>query len=197
MKVGYATIARHPESLRDLIRSELSFWDWEVIEFSYDDSDQSIKDKLKLCDGVLFAPARFLSYDVLKAAEKCKIFQIWSSGYDKFNVDAARKLGIPLCNNGGGNSVSVAEHTIMLILAIYKNLINAHAMTLSGNWSGNQHGMDQFTLEGKTLGLIGLGAIGRGVAIRAKAFGADVIYYDPYKQDNEFEKCSLDSLLNR
>lgn len=193
--VGYIGIERHPASLRELVRSMLKEKGWDIFESIYEDSSCDIKKTLSESDAILFAPARYLPYELLKCAEKCKIFQIWSSGYDKFNLEAAKKLGIPTCNNGGGNAVAVSEHAIMMILATYKNLINNHMRTINGNWQGNSHGMDQFILKGKRLGIVGLGSIGCDVARLGKAFNAEVQFYDPFVDNNDYKKVSLETLL--
>ncbi len=197
--IAYIGISRHPEDLRQLIRSSLRNYNWNILEAQYEDSDEHIAEVLRSSEAVLFAPARYLSDHVLKNGMECKLFQIWSSGYDKFNINAANKYQIPVANNGGGNSVAVYEHTILLMLAVYKNLVNAHRMTVSGDWSGNSHGMDQFILKGKKLGIIGLGNIGTGVAKLAVAFGMEVSFYDInpniHLNQSGFQKKSFDQIL--
>jgi D-3-phosphoglycerate dehydrogenase len=115
------------------------------------------------------------------AARHVKLMQLWSSGYDKFNAAAAAARNIPVANNGGANAVSVAEHTILLMLAVAKVLPDSHRRTVTGQWAGNSHGLDMFLLHGKTLGVIGFGNIGRRVASRAAGFGMNILYADPVK----------------
>ena len=129
-------------------------------------------------DFVLFAPGRALSSEVMKSAKNVKLMQLWSSGYDKFNIKDSIHYKIPVANNGGGNAISVAEHTILLMLSVCKWLPDSHSRTVEGRWEGNSHGIDMLLLNKKTLGLIGFGNIGKEVAIRAKGFGMDIIYYD-------------------
>jgi phosphoglycerate dehydrogenase-like enzyme len=94
-----------------------------------------------------------------------------------------------VCQNGGANSVAVAEHTIMLILAVYRKLVTFHQNVAQGRWhDGIPRSVDIFELEGKTVGLVGLGHIGQQVARRLKPFDADLIYYDAFRRSPEEEE---------
>ncbi len=131
-------------------------------------------------DFLIIWPA-VLSDEVLKAAKKCRLVQLLSAGYDKMNLTLADELRIPVANNGGANSVAVAEHTMMLILAIYRKLVvNANRVSGGGWRASRDRRPDVFELEGKTLGLIGIGNIAKKVAKRTRAFDAQVQYYDRY-----------------
>jgi phosphoglycerate dehydrogenase-like enzyme len=112
-------------------------------------------------------------------AKKLKLVQLLSAGYDRCDIEAARRAGVPICNNGGANSVAVAEHTLMLILAVCRRLIWQHQNVSGGRWRGNNwQDKHIYELEGKTLGIIGLGTIGKKVARLAQAFDMNVIYFD-------------------
>ncbi|MGH7987907.1 MAG: 2-hydroxyacid dehydrogenase [Candidatus Binataceae bacterium] len=125
---------------------------------------------------------RYLPEQAYLDARRLKLVQVLSAGYDFVNIEGARKARIPVCSNGGANSVAVAEHAIMLMLAVYRKLIAFHLNVTAGKWhQGLPRAVDIFELEGKTVGLIGLGNIGRQVARRVKAFDARVIYYDTYR----------------
>lgn len=114
-----------------------------------------------------------------KSAPKLKLLQLLSAGYDRIDIEAARRAGVPVCNNGGANSVAVAEHALMLMLAVSRRLVWQHAMVASGRWRGNDvANVKLYELYGRTLGIIGLGTIGKKVARLGKAFGMDVRYYD-------------------
>ncbi len=112
-------------------------------------------------------------------AKKLRLVQLLSAGYDKCDIEAARRAGIPICNNGGANSVAVAEHTLMLMLAVCRRLIWQHQNVSGGRWRGNNwQEKHVYEVEGKTLGIIGLGTIGKKVARLARAFDMNVIYFD-------------------
>ncbi len=144
-----------------------------------------------------------ISDRVMQAARKCRLIQLLSAGYDRMNLKLASDLGIPVANNGGANSVAVAEQTILLILACYRKLLLYTDNVRAGRWRPTQdRRIDVFELEGKTLGLIGIGNIARQVARRARAFDVSLQYYDKYAQLSPSEEdalgvrsVSLDELL--
>jgi phosphoglycerate dehydrogenase-like enzyme len=121
-------------------------------------------------------------------AKRLKLVQVLSAGYDRVNIAGARLARVPICQNGGANSVAVAEHTIMLMLAVYRKLVTFHQNVAAGRWhEGIPRSVDIFELEGKTVGLVGLGYIGQQVARRLKAFDTEVIYYDAFRRSPEEE----------
>jgi phosphoglycerate dehydrogenase-like enzyme len=114
-----------------------------------------------------------------RTAPKLRLFQLLSAGYDRCDIEAARRAGVPICNNGGANSTAVSEHAIMLMLAVCRRLVWQHGNVAAGRWRGNDLAQTRlYELRGRTLGIIGLGAIGKKVARLAKAFGMAVQYYD-------------------
>jgi phosphoglycerate dehydrogenase-like enzyme len=124
-------------------------------------------------------PRAELNGDFFKAAPGLKLVQLISAGYDRLDVEAARRAGVPVANNGGANSVAVAEHTMMLILATMKRLVWQHVNVVAGKWRVGDLGEQRvYELAGKTLGIVGLGTIGKRVARRAPAFDMRVQYYD-------------------
>ena len=117
--------------------------------------------------------------DFYKIAPKLKLIQLISAGYDRLDVEAARKAGVPVANNGGANSVAVAEHTIMLILSALKRQTWQHNNVVASKWRVGDIGEQKvYELAGKTVGIVGLGTIGRKVARRLAGFDVKVIYYD-------------------
>ena len=202
LKLLYVYEERIPTSLRQLVLNSIPADMFVVDSMVYIISDAEKCKKMRWADVVLFAPGRYLPDVVFRSATHIKLMQLWSSGYDKFNIKDARKYSIPVANNGGANAISVAEHTLLLMLAIYKSLPDSHRRTVEGRWEGNSHGMDMFLLYKKTLGIVGLGNIGREVARRASAFGMTVLYYDPVRAAPEIEYtlgveyCDFDTLLS-
>ena len=113
---------------------------------------------------------------IQKALPRLKIIAKYGIGVDKIDVDYATDQGIPVAFTPGVNHTTVAEHCFMLMLALSKKLIEHVEWTKQGLWkreTGNE-------IAGKTLGIIGLGRIGREMAIRAKAFGMEVLAQDIY-----------------
>jgi phosphoglycerate dehydrogenase-like enzyme len=122
------------------------------------------------------------------AAPRLKLIQLLSAGYDRCDVEAARRAGVPICNNGGANSTAVAEHTLMLMLAVCRRLVWQHGNVAAGRWRGNNLAQTRlYELRGRTLGIIGLGTIGKKVARLARAFGMAVQYYDLVRLSEEAE----------
>jgi phosphoglycerate dehydrogenase-like enzyme len=120
-----------------------------------------------------------MNKDFFAAGPRLKLVQLTSAGYDRVDIEAARQARVPVSNNGGANSVAVAEHTLMLILAVMKKLAWQHANCVEGKWRvGDFAETRVYELSGKTLGIVGLGTIGKKVARRALAFDMQVQYYD-------------------
>jgi len=115
--------------------------------------------------------------DLFRIGPKLRLVQLLSAGYDQADLEAARTAGVPVCNNGGANSVAVSEHAVLLMLAVSRQLVRQHLSVAAGNWRGNQTPRVH-ELRGKTLGIVGLGTIGKKTARLAQAFGMTVIYYD-------------------
>ena len=111
-------------------------------------------------------------------ATNLKLVQLLSAGYDTVDIEASRNAGRPICNNGGANAISVAEHAMMLMLTVSRRVIWQHDNVSGGRWRGNGPSPRMYELAGKTLGIIGLGNIGKKVAKRAQAFGMNVHYFD-------------------
>jgi phosphoglycerate dehydrogenase-like enzyme len=123
--------------------------------------------------------ARQMGGEFFRSAPKLRLVQLISAGYDHVDVESARKAKVPVANNGGANAIAVAEHTIMLMLAVQKRLVRFHNDVVSGKWrAGNPSESRIYELAGKTLGIVGLGNIGKKVARRAAAFDMAVQYYD-------------------
>ena len=123
--------------------------------------------------------ARNMGTEFFRSAPKLKLVQLLSAGYDRVDVEAARKAGVPVSSNGGANAIAVAEHTILLMLAVLKQLVRFHLDVVAGKWRPPASSESPvYELAGRTVGIIGLGNIGKKVARRAAAFDARVQYYD-------------------
>jgi phosphoglycerate dehydrogenase-like enzyme len=123
-----------------------------------------------------------------QAAPRLRLVQLFSAGYDHVDLEAARRAGVPVANNGGANSRAVAEHTILLMLAVNRRLVQYHEMTAAGRWRGNQPMPTLFEMHGKTLGIIGFGTIGKRVArIAAGGFDMHIQYNDIVRLSEDTE----------
>src|SRR5262245_62736541 len=116
----------------------------------------------------LGSPRMGIGNEFFRAAPRLKLVQLTSAGYDRVDLEAARKAGVPVANNGGSNSAAVAEHTILLMLAVLKKLVWHHNNVAAGKWRvGDFATTRTYELEGKRLGIVGIGNIGKKVARRA------------------------------
>jgi phosphoglycerate dehydrogenase-like enzyme len=121
-----------------------------------------------------------------KRAPNLKLVQLLSAGYDRVDIEAARRARIPVCNNGGANSTAVSEHAILLMMAVCRRIVWQHQNVAAGRWRGNNvEDVRLYELRGRTLGIVGLGTIGRKTAKLANAFGMDVQYYDTRRLTEE------------
>ena len=117
-----------------------------------------------------------------------RLLQILSAGWDYLNIDLIRHLGVPVANNGGANSWAVADHAVLLILAVYHRLIEADSAVRSGRWREPLDGTNAFELAQKTVGVLGMGSIGRQVARRLRGFDARLVYHDVVRQPRAAER---------
>jgi len=130
------------------------------------------------CDALFVRSAVKVNRDVLSKAPKLRVIGRAGVGVDNVDLDAASAAGVVVMNTPGGNAVSVAEHTLALMLALARAVPQASASTKSGKWEKKKFLGNE--LRGKTLGIIGLGSIGREVVKRARAFEMQIVAHDPY-----------------
>jgi phosphoglycerate dehydrogenase-like enzyme len=138
-------------------------------------------------DFVLVATTR-LTEEVIGRATRLRLIQHQGVGYDNIDLAAARAHGIPVAICPAGTSIGVAEHVFLLILAVYKRLLEADSSLRRGEWLQWALRPTSFEIAGKTVGLVGLGRIGREVATRARAFAAEVVYFDTMRADPAIEQ---------
>ncbi len=142
--------------------------------------DEPVPEALHTADFVLVATTP-LTAAHLAGAPRLRLVQHQGVGYDKTDVAAALAHGIPVALCPAGTSIGVAEHVFLLILALYKQLRAAESGLRAGTWLQWELRPGSYELAGKTVGLLGLGRIGREVAVRARAFAAEVCYYDVFR----------------
>ncbi len=129
-------------------------------------------------DALMVRSASKVTAEVINRAEKLKIIGRAGVGVDNIDIPAATAKGIIVINSPGGNTIAATEHTMAMMLAMSRNIPIANETMQKGEWNRKQYvGVE---LRNKTLGVIGMGRIGSGVAKRAMAFDMNVIAYDPY-----------------
>jgi D-3-phosphoglycerate dehydrogenase len=116
--------------------------------------------------------------ELIEAGRKLRVIGRAGVGIENVDVDAATRRGIIVMNTPGGNTISTAEHTFSMMMALARKIPQAHASVTAGNW--DRKAFEGIELYNKTLGIIGMGRIGSEVARRAIAFGMRVLAYDPF-----------------
>jgi glyoxylate reductase/D-3-phosphoglycerate dehydrogenase len=130
---------------------------------------------------LLTSPSLPVTAALLDAAPRLRLIQLPSAGYDKVDLAATRARGIPVANAAGANAATVAEHVFLVAMALQRRLLECHAGLCAGDFAGTKARLmaaGLHELAGKTLGIIGLGRIGKQVARRAAAFDLRTLYYD-------------------
>lgn len=138
----------------------------------------TLKEALRAADGVVVRSATKITADLLEQPGKLRVIVRAGVGVDTIDVAAATRKGILVMNTPGGNTISTAEQTITLLMALARHIPQAHASVRAGKWERNAFLGCQ--LAGKTLGVIGLGRIGREVARRAAGLDMKVVGFDPF-----------------
>src|SRR5271157_3996762 len=138
----------------------------------------ALKHALHEADGIVIRSGTQLTAEVLDGQKRLKAIVRAGVGVDNIDVAAATRLGIVVMNTPGGNTVSTAEHTMALLLSLARNVPRANESLKSGKWERSKFTGSQ--LEGKVLGVIGLGRVGLAVAQRARGFGMKVVGFDPF-----------------
>ena len=137
---------------------------------------------------VEFAYGALLSREWLDRAPNLKLEQFSGVGYLDDLVQAAREHGVPVTITPEGTCLGVAEHTILLILALYKHLVEAHRTMSEGQWVHQRLRANSYFFHGKVLGIVGLGRIGRDVVQRARGFSPSrIVYNDIFRETLEQE----------
>ena len=147
---------------------------WELVLADPKTYEKDLAD----CDALLVRSAVKVTRQVLEKAPRLKVIGRAGVGIDNVDLEAATYAGVLVMNTPGGNAVSVAEHTLALMLSMARSVPEASASTKSGKWEKKKFLGSE--LRGKTLGIIGLGSIGREVVRRAKNFEMKIVAHDPY-----------------
>ena len=154
---------------------------------SPDATEDEIVEATRDADYIMVYRAQ-LTDRVLKSAAKVRLVQLLAAGHQGVNPKLMREMGIPCAQNAGANSWAVADYAVLLMLAVYRRLILVDASTRAGRWRAPVNGLNTYELDGKLVGILGIGNIGSKVARRVQGFGARVQYYDKFPLSPEREQ---------
>ena len=156
------------------------------------DLESPLEDIVGRYDAIVVRSATKLTAEVIERATNLKVIGRAGVGVDNVDVEAATRRGIVVANAPESTVVSAAEHTIGLLVALARNIPQAHAALKQGRWERKTYG--GIELAGKTLGVLGFGRIGQQVARRALGLGMRVVAYDPYVATERFRELGADRL---
>jgi D-3-phosphoglycerate dehydrogenase len=160
------------------------------VDLGLDWSKEELAERIGEYDGIVVRSATKVTAELIERGTRLKVIGRAGTGVDNVDVAAATRRGIVVCNAPESNSLSAAEHTIALILAQARNVAQAHARLVEGAWERSKFGGIEVT--GKTLGVVGLGRIGRLVAERAKGLRMNVVAYDPFIAESRYRELGID-----
>ena len=163
-------------------------------------ASSELREALKDCEGLIVRSETKVTADLLDAAKNLRVIGRAGVGVDNIDVPAATIHGVVVMNAPDGNTITTAEHTIAMLISLARSIPQASSSLKSGHWDRKRFiGVE---LQGKTLGIVGLGRIGRVVASRARALGMLIVAYDPFiapeqARDLEIELTPLDEVFSR
>ncbi|HWM64689.1 MAG TPA: phosphoglycerate dehydrogenase [Solirubrobacterales bacterium] len=171
------------------------------VDLGLEMSDEELMDSIGSYDAILVRSATQVTPELIERAERLKVIGRAGTGVDNVDIPAATRRGIVVANAPESNSVAAAEHTVALMLALCRNVPQAQATLVAGEWQRSR--FKGAELYGKTLGVIGFGRIGQLVAKRARGFEMDVVAFDKFVSAERFRElgvegvAELDELLGR
>lgn len=187
-----------PGTHQNLLNSQ----DWEVVLARGPLSEAKMLDLSGDFDAFLCGDDAITQAVIDKSLPRLQIISKYGIGLDKINVEYATEKGLPVLFTPGVNHTTVAEHTFGLLLGITKNIQSNAVAVQNGEWVAGWKKPVGNEIMGKTIGILGLGRIGKEVAIRARAFGMNIIAFDPYFDDSfasehDVKRCSsMDEVLH-
>jgi D-3-phosphoglycerate dehydrogenase / 2-oxoglutarate reductase len=188
---------------RVLVRETIADAGVELLRDRFDvdvDTESELTSILGDYDAIVIRSATKLTADLIQQGERLKVIGRAGVGVDNVDVEAATRRGIIVANAPESNVVSAAEHTVGLLVALARNVPQAHAALVDGRWERSKWGGVE--LADKTLGVLGFGRIGQQVARRALGLQMKVLAYDPFVSAERFrelgvESASFDEVLER
>jgi D-3-phosphoglycerate dehydrogenase len=180
--------------VRVLVREEIAPAGVELLRSKFDvdeDADSPLEEIIGRYDAIVIRSATKLTAELVAKADNLKVIGRAGVGVDNVDVEAATRRGIVVANAPESNVVSAAEHTIGLLVALARNIPQAHAALKDGRWERSKWGGVE--LAEKTLGVLGFGRIGQQVARRALGLGMKVVAYDPFVSPERFRELGVDT----
>jgi D-3-phosphoglycerate dehydrogenase len=182
-----------PERPRVLVREPIAEPGVELLRSRFDvdvDGDSDLAETIAGYDAIVIRSATRLTADLIARADRLKVIGRAGVGVDNVDVDAATHRGIVVANAPDSTVVSAAEQTIGLLVALARNIPQAHAALKRGTWERSR--WSGIELADKTLGVLGLGRIGQQVARRAVGLGMRVVAYDPFVGEDRFREVGIE-----
>jgi len=182
-----------PDRPRVLVREPIAEAGVELLRSRFDvdvDGDSDLAGTIAGYDAIVIRSATRLTADVIERADRLKVIGRAGVGVDNVDVDAATRRGIVVANAPDSTVVSAAEQTIGLLVALARNIPQAHAALKQGAWERTR--WSGIELADKTLGVLGLGRIGQQVARRAVGLGMRVVAYDPFVGEDRFREAGIE-----
>jgi D-3-phosphoglycerate dehydrogenase len=178
--------------VRVLVREPIAEAGIELLRERFEvdvDGDGDLADRIGDYDAIVIRSATKLTAELIGRADRLKVIGRAGVGVDNVDVEAATRRGIVVANAPESTVTSAAEHTVGLLVALARNIPQAHAALKQGRWERSAWGGVE--LEGKTLGVLGFGRIGQQVARRALGLGMRVVAYDPFVAKERFRELGV------
>ncbi|HEY5054028.1 MAG TPA: phosphoglycerate dehydrogenase [Solirubrobacterales bacterium] len=170
----------------DLLRANFD------VDLGLEMSNEELGEAIGAYDAILIRSATKLTADLIERADNLKVIGRAGTGVDNVDIPAATRRGIIVANAPESNSVAAAEHTLALMLALFRNVPQAHGSLVDGRWDRAKYKGAE--LYGKTLGVIGFGRIGQLVAKRAQSFEMDVVAFDKFVSAERFKELGVEGM---
>lgn len=173
-----------PEGLKSLIDHD----DFEVVINTELDEAELIE-QIADYQALIVRSQTQVTEEIIAAAPHLKVIARAGVGVDNIDIDAATKHGMIVINAPDGNTISATEHSMAMILSMARNIPQAHQSLKDGKWDRKTYRGTE--LYNKTLGVIGAGRIGLGVAKRAQSFGMQILAFDPYLSEDKAKELNV------
>ena len=183
----------HDPGVRVLVREPIAEAGIELLRERFEvdvDGNGDLAERIGDYDAIVIRSATKLTAELIERADRLKVIGRAGVGVDNVDVEAATRRGIVVANAPESTVTSAAEHTVGLLVALARNIPQAHAALKQGRWERSAWGGVE--LEGKTLGVLGFGRIGQQVARRALGLGMRVVAYDPFVAKERFRELGVE-----